>query len=407
MIIVPVLILLFIIALRFSKGMFAAFLVLVATKSIMDAFWSFKIGPFSFGSIGGILIPLLFYPVLFKIKYLPKKWVSNAKILFIAYAFGLIFAFTIKPMDSIEILIIYINIFMGFLLIPLLVTNRSQFQKLLIAIIISGIFPIAVSVFQFQTGVIFEERKTVGLTRFVGVYHDAFPVRFYGMFTLFACMLYLSIFKKINKFLMVVLVGISMSALFSVYLVFSKAAIAIICLWVLLMFTFSSSKLKYILFVSLFSILIYINFGEVIYDSIEQLFSKEAGYNDGTYQDVRYTLAGRGYIWANYWDFWLNEQIPLFQWTGDGISRPVHSEFLRILLVSGIIGLVLFSFFLLRSLLYVFKINKKTRVFALMLLGMFFIDSLGLTPGVYYYYNILVWGIIGLLFVNPAILENN
>ena len=33
----------------------------------------------------------------------------------------------------------------------------------------------------------------------------------------------------------------------------------------------------------------------------KQLFSKEIGYNEGEITDVRYTLAGRGYIWEEYW----------------------------------------------------------------------------------------------------------
>ncbi len=407
MIIFPVLILAATIAIRFFKGMFPAFLLLVATKSIMDTFWDIKVGPLSFAAIGGVLIPVLFYQVFFKIKYLPRKWIVNTKLLFVTYSFGLLFALTVKPLASFEIIVININIFMGFLLIPLLVDSKDKFQQLLVAVIISGIFPIAVSAFQFQTGVVFKVRETAGLIRYVGFYHDAFPVRFYGLFTVFSCLLYLSVFKIKNKISLMVLVGIIISALFSVYLVFSKAAVAIICLWVLLLFTFSRTKLKYFFFIAICSMIMYVNFGAIIYDNIEQLFSKEVGYNDGTYTDVRYTLAGRGYIWDNLWDFWLNEQIPLFQWTGDGISRPAHNEFLRTLLANGIIGLLLFVLFIFRSIRHVFEIHKKVRVFGLMLLSMFLIDCLGLTPGVYYYYNILVWGIIGLLLINPDVLKNS
>ncbi|MDO5968908.1 hypothetical protein Q4Q35_03735 [Flavivirga aquimarina] len=406
MIVFLVLILIVIIFVRLFKGMFAAFLVLVATKSFMDAFWDIRVGPLSFSSVGGILIPILFYPVFLKMRCLPGKWISNAKLLFIAYSFGVLFAFPIKPMESLEILLININILMGFLLIPLLVDSRDKLRKLLIAIMVSGMFPIAISIFQFQTGILFSERQTAGLTRYVGLYHDAFPVRFYGMFTLFSCLMYLSIFKIKNKLSIVVLIALCCAALFSVYLVFSKAAVTIIVLWTLLMLAFSQIKLKYVFFFSICFILVSVNLGDVIYDNIQQLFSKEVGYNDGTYTDVRYTLAGRGYIWDDLWSFWINEQIPLFQWTGDGINRPTHNEFLRVLLANGIIGLILFSFFIFRSIKYVFEINKKVRVFGLMLLGMFFIDSLGLTPGVYYYYSILVWGIIGLLLLKPDLLKN-
>lgn len=404
MIIFPVIILLIIIAVRIFKGMFASFLVLVATKSIMDAFWDVRVGLLSFSSIGGVIIPVLFYPVFFKIRNLPKHWISNARILFFAYSFGLIFALIEEPLESLELFIININIFMGFLLIPLLVEDKRQFQKLVLAIIISGIFPIVVSVFQFQTGIIFQKRATAGLARFVGLYHDAFPVRFYGLFTIFSCILYLSIFK-VKKIGVGVLAGIIIVALFSVYLVFSKAAVVIIMMWVFLMIGFSQAKFKYAFFIALLVIPVYIGFGDIINDNIGQLFSKEVGYNEGTYKDVRYTLAGRGYIWDDYWNFWLNEQTPLFQWTGDGISRPAHNEFLRTLLANGILGSLLLCLFVFRMIKHVFKIHKSLRGFGLMLLSMFLIDSLGLTPGIYYYYNILVWGITGVL-LSPKLYEN-
>ena len=39
----------------------------------------------------------------------------------------------------------------------------------------------------------------------------------------------------------------------------------------------------------------------------------------------------------------------------------------------------------------------------LMLLSMFCIDSIGLSPGVYYYYNILTWGLIGLFYRRDSV----
>ena len=66
MVLVLVLILFIIVVIRFAKGMFPAFLLLVATKSIMEAFWEVRVGPLSFSSVGGVLIPLLFWSVFKK-----------------------------------------------------------------------------------------------------------------------------------------------------------------------------------------------------------------------------------------------------------------------------------------------------------------------------------------------------
>ena len=65
MILLPIIIILAIIITKLRNGLFLAFLVLVATKPIMDAFWNIRLGPLSFSSIGGILIPVLFYSILF------------------------------------------------------------------------------------------------------------------------------------------------------------------------------------------------------------------------------------------------------------------------------------------------------------------------------------------------------
>ena len=61
MIVIPLVILLAIVLAKFQKGVFVSFLVLVATKSIMDAFWEYKIGPFSMLAIQGFLVPILFF----------------------------------------------------------------------------------------------------------------------------------------------------------------------------------------------------------------------------------------------------------------------------------------------------------------------------------------------------------
>lgn len=402
MILLPILILLVIVLVKSQKGMFAAFLVIVATKSIMDAFWNIRIGPLSFSSVGGILVPFLFYPILFEKKKFPKSWKLNATFLTLALSMSLIFALPVKPFVTIENTLLFFNIYMGFFLIPGLVTDRRKLQQLLVAIIVAGIFPIAVSVFQFQTGIIFYERETVGLTRHVGFYHDAFPVRFYGLMTIIATLMYFQFFKPsgIKKYALYILV---FSAFFSVYLVFSKAGVGIIGLWIALIMLFSKSKVKQSIAVVIALAVMYLIFGDVVYGNIEQLFSKEVGYNSGEIQDVRYTLAGRGHVWEAYWNFWLNEQSLFFQIFGDGLNRPAHNEFLRILLSSGIVGVVIFIFFIIRMFLSVFKANHDYRLFGLMILTMFLADCTGLMPGNYYFYNILIWGLVGLISLNKSL----
>jgi len=403
MIIVPILILLAMVIAKFQKGNFASFLVLVATKSIMDAFWETKFGPLSIMSVQGILIPLLFYEIIFKKNIIPKPWLRTARLYIVALSLGLIWAFTVKPVGTIEVIVLNINIYLGFILIPLLITNQQRLKQLLLAIMLCGVFPIAVSIFQLQTGVIFQERATAGLSRYVGFYHDAFPVRFYGLLTLLSILIYQYVFNIKGIFFKCFLLTLTGGAFLSIYAVFSKAGVGVLGLWVVLLLLFSKTKIKQGFSILIGLSVIFLVFGDAVSSNIEQLFSKEIGYQSGQVTDVRYTLAGRGYIWDNYWQFWTNKQSVFFQWVGDGLIRPAHNEFLRVLLANGIIGVLFLVTFIFSMIRKSFKIHKTIKVFGLMVLGMFLVDCIGLSPGMYYYYNILVWGIFGTLLMKPQL----
>lgn len=407
MIIIPLFALLFILWVRLTKGMFKALLFILATKSIIDAFWNIKIGPLSILAVQGVMLPFLFYGVWAKKEYFTAFWKTSAKFYFLALSFGVFWVIVSSPINFLQNFFLYINCYMGFFLIPSLVKDKDSLQQVLLAIIIGGVFPMLVSLFQYQTGILFQERATVGLTRYVGFYHDAFPVRFYGLLTLFSILIYTNQFKLNRMAFKVFLFCITIGAIFSIYLVFSKAGIAILAVWGVLMIMFSKSKIKQIIIILTAFLFMSIIFGDVFIENIEQVFSKEVGYQEGKVKDSRYTLAGRGYIWQDYWSFWSEDQTLFFQWFGDGVNRPVHNEFFRMLLSSGIIGVVIFLTFLIRVILKVLNINKSVLLYALMLLAMYFIDCVGLTPGVYYYYNIILWGFIGLFIHKSTIFVKN
>jgi len=403
MIIIPILIFLAMIIAKIKKGLFASFLVLVATKSVVDAFWNFKLGPLSIMSLQGALIPILFYQILKHRKMIPKFWLNTANIYLIALSLGVFWALPIKPIATFEIIILNLNIYLGFILIPLLINDKKKLKQFLLAIMICGIFPVLVSIFQLQTGIIFRERVTIGLSRYVGFYHDAFPTRFYGLMTLMSILIYQSVYKINSFFFKIFLLLLSSGALVSMYAVFSKAAVSIIVVWIVILLLFSKTKVKQSFTILIGALVIILVFGDAVSGNIEQLFSKELGYQSGDVKDARYTLAGRGYIWQKYWDFWSTEQSIFFQLFGDGIDRPVHNEFFRVLLVNGILGLFSLIIFLVNMILNTFKIHRNIRVFGMMLLAMYSIDCIGLVPGSYYYYNILVWGIFGTLLMKPQL----
>lgn len=386
-----------------QNNKYMALLLVVASKSIIDATWSTRIGAFSLISIEGILIPILFFETL-NPKYVGNRWAKMGWLLFLSLSIGIPFGLIQTPLNAIEGFVTNINILLAFFLIPVLVDTREKFRKLLIAILLGGIFPILISFYQQLTGTLWQERQTVGMIRFVGFYHDQFPVRFYGVFTLFAGLLYLRFFPMKRIVGKLCLILIMLAALVTIYNVYSKAATTILTLWGVILFAFSKDKTLSIAIIVSVMILIPLIFDEAFVSTYEQLFSKEIGYNEGEIEDARYTLAGRGYIWESYWNAWINEQNLLMKITGDGINRPVHNEFFRVLLASGILGLLGFVWFLIR--MGYLSLNNKGpfKPFVFMLVAMFLIDSVGLVPGMYYYYNILTWGFIGLFLLRGNLL---
>jgi hypothetical protein len=406
MILIPIAIIIIIIIVRLYKGMFAAFLVFVATKSLLDAFWDYGIEPFSILAIEGFLVPILFFDVFKKRAIVPKYWNRTAKFYLIAMSLGIIWGIFVEPIGVLQNGFLSFNCFLGFFLIPILITDQKRLKQLLLAMMLCGIFPIAVSIFQLSTGIVFQERATVGLSRYVGFYHDAFPTRFYGLMTLISILIYQSVFKVKGILIKGFLLALVGGSFLSIYAVFSKAGVGIVGLWVVLLLLFSKSKIKQSFSVLIGVFVIFLVFGDAVSSNIEQLFSKEVGYQSGELTDARYTLAGRGYIWEDYWNFWTNEQNVFFQWFGDGLARPTHNEVLRVLLMSGILGVLFYVIFIMTQIKNTFKIHKKVRLFGMMLLGMYLVDVIGLVPGLYYYYNILVWGLFGLLLIKPQLFKN-
>jgi len=397
-----VLLLLIIVIVRI-KSPFNALLLIVATKSIIDATWNTRVGPFSLISVEGILLPILYFN-LFWNKEISKYWKHTGWLLFISLSTGLIFGLFIQTESILETIIKNINILLGFFLIPSMIKSNEHFRRLLIAMMIGGIFPIAVSIYQAITGVHWVERYTVGLLRYDGLYHDSFPVRFYGTFTIFAALLYTQYFEIKKWYLKILPYILMVAALYSIYKVYSKAAVVIFMSWALISLLFSRRRFRVAVTLVILALIFTAVVGEDIVKSTEQLFSKEIEYRSGEVKDVRYTLAGRGYIWENYMDFWKNDQKVIYQVLGDGISRPSHNEFLRILLLSGIAGLVLFSLYLIRIGHLTLRYPNYFKPFILMLLAMYVVDAIGLAPGDYYFYNILVWGFIGLFVYKEDII---
>ena len=402
MILIPLLIFIITIVLYATNRKLEALLFIIVTKSIIDAFWDIRLGPISPIRFQGIMICLMFLPIV-NTKTFSFSWKINSIILFLSYSISILFSANVSPLQFIESLFLSLIVALSFFLIPQYINNTKKLKKLLIAIIICGVFPSVITILQYALGIeslTGTVRATTGdLVRNIGFYHDAFPTRFYALLTIFSGFFFLIYFKTEKKYIRNLVALQILLSIFSLYLVFSKAAVLIILIWVLLILVFLKLSFKLYFYLLSLVIILLISFGtESILINVETLFSKELGFNDGSVRDARYTLSGRGYIWENSLNEWRYDRSIFFQFFGDGLSQPVHNEFLRVFLMNGVIGISLFISFLIIIINKIFKLNRIDKLLALMLISMFLVDCTGLVPGEYYYYNIILWGFLGILF---------
>jgi hypothetical protein len=137
----------------------------------------------------------------------------------------------------------------------------------------------------------------------------------------------------------------------------------------------------------------------IVFDRIETTLNKEIKFMKGELEDERSVLAGRGFIWEDYWQRW-KKLDPELKVIGTGESLPVHNEFLRILIANGVIGLV--TNILLLLIIGGMLLNRlwlrctPINILAVMIFQMWLVDCLGVHPGLYPSYQWFVWGMIGL-----------
>jgi len=135
------------------------------------------------------------------------------------------------------------------------------------------------------------------------------------------------------------------------------------------------------------------------FTTLDTVYSKEIGAMQGK-EKTDMMLQGR----VGGWQYLLSEYAKapvVLQLVGDGSSHTgAHNDFIRALLGTGIIGLILYLVLLGTMALQVvakcLRESSPLNIMALMLIGMWIIDAIGLVPGAYPSYQILVWGFVGL-----------
>lgn len=292
------------------------------------------------------------------------------------------------------------NGFIGFFLFQEFFRTREGFRVLLIAHIVAGIFPLGMSVYQNILGGAIRSEATIGgLVRNIGLYHDAYTLRLYCFQTLGAVLLYwcyfLSGMRVISRGILLLLSAIST---LTVYKLYSKAGYLVMAEWLLVWF---AAQKKFLQVGMILLVLLAGGFfmKGTMTETLDTVYSKEVGVLQGKEKSDR-MFQGR----IGGWKMALQqyEQYPIaLQLVGDGSPHTgAHNDFLRALLGTGVIGLLFYCILLvtigLRTARNCLREQSPLNIMAVMLIGMWFVDAMGLVPGAYPGYQIFVWGIIGL-----------
>jgi len=357
--------------------------------------------------IVGALVPMVVFGQMFFARSeeawhrmpLREIWTVYAIDVFL---FSLIIAYSQGFLSGANIFLRYINGFVGFYILQAFFHHDQgkRLKTLLVALIIAGLFPMGIGVYQRVTGTEWIHAEAETLTRYIGLYHDAFTVRYYAFQTLLALILYGALFSGRNLFIKISTLAYAVVSMVVMIGAYSKAGIVSLLMWVT-SWTVLRKKI-----IALFLIITCAAFLGTYYTSsiianITQVFHKEIGALGGSVK-VERTFAGRWYGWGQMISRWEE-----FSWLkkvfGSGeVALGAHNDYLQILFHGGLLGLVLYL-----SLLCAmgFRIASNLRnkidpmsIAALMLFLMWLVDTIGLVPSSYPGYQWFVWGMIGLSF---------
>lgn len=214
---------------------FWGIVITVLTKPIIDTTWNVSFGGVNLLEIISVAFPLLLLPrLLYRGKDIfidnRLKWIALGY--FVSYSLGSLILFLDRDYRTFaELWMRSLNGYVGFFLFACFFRHNRDFKILLLALIIAGLFPLFMSIYQNVTGVIWQSRQTVGLVRRVGLYHDGFNLRLYSFQTLAAILLFRSHFKPARRCWNLLLLLYALCWLYVVFNLYSKAAFLIIGVW--------------------------------------------------------------------------------------------------------------------------------------------------------------------------------
>ncbi len=329
---------------------------------------------------------------------MPLKGIWIAYSIYIVF-FSMIIAYSDEPKTGANIFLRYINGIIGFYFLQAFFRQGHRFKWFLWALILGGLLPMSLGLYQALTGFQWREAQAEGLVRNIGIWHDGVNMRTYALQTIFGLLLYSALYVKTRNIpLKVMTMGYLAISTVVMVRVYSKAALLTFALWVLC-WTILRRQFAVLALLGIAGLLITTYYAGDLMDQIGTLFNKELGFVSGKVEG-KMTFQGRWFGWMEMMAEW--ERLPpMSQLFSSGkLAIGAHNDFLQMLFHGGIVGLAMYL-----SLLIVIGVRivrnllakaDEMAVAALMMFLMWLIDAIGLVPSAYPAEQWLIWGVIGM-----------
>jgi hypothetical protein len=373
----------------------------IAAKPTIDTAWNLSLGGVSALELIGVALPTIILGRLVLQRPYEFKRVPGGAV-WTLFIFANIGGFSImlasgKAFSAVEMCFRVLNGVAGYYMLYPYIRTEKDFKRLLIAFIVAGLVPTLIGLYQAATGHVWSLRQTVGLSRNVGVYHDAFSLRSYGFMAMTGVILYSVYFaKSLRAKIFLLVYGACIGTV--VFKVYSKAAVVIAVSWSVIWSVFRR-RFHALVLIAVLASIVGVILDNSILDDVGTLFSKETAALEGSGSE-RLVLGGRAYIWEPILDQWAKADL-FSKIFGMGLSGAgSHNDYIRVLRSGGLIALIsyilLLSFIGIKLVQKVFRLPTPINIMALMIFTMWMIDTIGLTPGIYPGYQWYVWGFIAL-----------
>lgn len=376
------------------KGLEYALLIGMLIKALVDTAWDQKYLGLSLIDIHSVVFLLYGYSLIIRrnLFLLMDKKLTH---LWVIAHLGILIGLIINQNDGFEALARMLYFPLGLVLIPyfLLYCEEEIAETLIKFLLYASLFSSLISVFQF-IGIIPYEFLHVskGLVRSNGFYHDMVTSRMYVVQGLLA----LSYIKLSSRFEISKILFWSFLLIFIVsgYTLFSKALIGIFIAGAFLLLIATRQNIYKIVFGVLILFLV-LTVNSSIFDTTSQLFIKEIEFNNGDLNDSGQLFSGRGMLWEDYLKSYESaSSIQQIVGSGENTGRT-HNEFLRILILSGAIGLFTYVLFMIRIIAKSFAQylqNTPLKFISLFCTFILLIDCFSVVWGLYPFYIVTIIG---------------